>query len=299
MRIIFVGVVKNSRHCLQEIIKNGGNVVGIVTLARQYAGGHSDYADLSGIARHHRMPLHLTRDINEQSMIELLRSLCPDIIFIFGWSQIVRKQILDIPKFGCIGVHLTLLPEHRGRHPIIWALVEGLTESGVTFFYLDEGMDSGDILWQKSFPISLEDNAASVYEKVMALESEAIREFLPQLEAGNAPRVPQDHSEATYWRKRTEEDGLINWATEDRTIYNLIRGLTRPYVGAYTFCKSKKFRVWKAAFAPLDFNFKPRVKFGTIVGMGPHGIDVKTGNGCITIRDYDFDSTLEVGDWLG
>ena len=244
-RIVFVGAVKASRHCLVEVLSNHGNVVGIITLAREDAGHHSDYADISYLAYQHGISVRFVLDINESYTVKWIRSLHPDLIFIFGWSQIVRKEVLDIPRLGCIGVHPTLLPKNRGRHPIIWALVNGLTESGVTFFYMDEGADSGDILWQKSFPITLEDDAGSVYKKVMELESEAIREFLPQLEAGNAPRTPQDHSQATYWRKRTEDDGLISWTAPAMETYNLVRGLTKPYIGAHTFVDGRKMRVWK------------------------------------------------------
>ena len=302
MRIVFVGVVENSRHCLKEVLRNDGHVVGIVTLARERAGFHADYADLSNIARQYKIPFHLTKNINDPESVELLRSLHPDVIFVFGWPQLVKRHVMDIPRFGCIGVHPTLLPKNRGRHPIIWSLVEGLDESGVTFFYLDEGADSGDILWQRSFPITLEDDAASIYEKVMSLESEAIREFLPQLEAGNGSRIPQDHSKATYWRKRTEEDGLINWAAPTMTTYNLIRALTRPYVGAHTYVTGEKLCIWRTRLP--EGRLAPELQAapeGTIIGKSSCDLDVRTGDGYLTVGDYELngDGTLEVGSRLG
>ncbi len=231
MRIVYVGAVEFSRCCLEEIMRQGAEVVALFTLPRDRASFHSDYADLSEIALARRVPVHYVRNINDPSSAEQLRAAHPDIIFVFGWSQLISKSILQIPPMGCIGTHPALLPQHRGRHPIVWALVEGLAESGLTFFYLDESADSGDILWQRSFPISLEDDACTVYEKVNQLAKEGLREFIPQLTRGAAPRIPQDHSRATYWRKRGEKDGEIQWEAPTMRTYNLIRALTRPYAG--------------------------------------------------------------------
>ena len=232
MRIIFVGAVDFSRHCLKEVLKNDGNVVAVITLAGEHKSNHSDYALLSDIALRHRIPAYNVKNINSNDNVDLIRSLRPEVIFVFGWSQIISKRILDIPPLGCIGTHPALLPANRGRHPVVWALVKGLKESGLTFLYLDEGIDSGDILWQKPFEITFRDDAAKVYEKIKILAGKAIKEFLPELKDSTAKRVAQEHTCATYLRKRNERDGLINWTAKTIETYNLIRGLARPYVGA-------------------------------------------------------------------
>ncbi|MFC2035009.1 methionyl-tRNA formyltransferase [Chloroflexota bacterium] len=288
MRIVFVGTVNFSRHCLKEVLENGGNVVALFTLDKAHTGFHSDYADLSDIANEHVIPVYDIKDIKSYENIELIRSLEPDVIFVFGWSQLIPKQILDIPSLGCIGTHPALLPLNRGRHPIIWALVEGLEKSGLTFFYIDEGMDSGDILWQKSFPITLEDNAESIYMKIKGMASEAIQDFLPQLQQGNAPRMPQDNSQASYWRKRTEKDGTIHWKAPTMQTYNLIRALTHPYVGAHTYIKGKKTLIWRAQLPqkPLpseNQNLLP----GTIFAVTNTGFNIRTGDDYLTILEYE------------
>ncbi len=302
MRILFVGAVEFSRHCLQEVLGCGGNVVAVFTLADKDAAFHADYAHLSDTAGLHAVRTYEIDNINAPQTVELIRSLRPDVILVFGWSQIVSKEILRIPPLGCIGTHPALLPLNRGRHPIVWALVDGLTDSGLTFFYLDEKADSGDILWQKAFPITLEDDAGSVYRKIEALASEAIRKLLPQLESGTAPRTPQDHTRATYRRKRTEEDGEIDWSTPSMGIHNLIRALTRPYVGAHTYIDGTRVFIWQARL-PAGPGPQEALSLGpgTIFNRTEAGIDVRTGDGNLLIAEYESENSvpLVVGARLG
>jgi methionyl-tRNA formyltransferase len=199
MRIAFVGAVEFSRECLEETLVTGGDVIAVLTLAAERAGFHGDYADLGPVAASHGVPVHRIGNINDPAEIELIRSLHPDVIFVFGWSQLLGPELLQLAP--CIGSHPTLLPRNRGRHPLTWALVEGLEQSGLTFLWLDGDADTGDILWQRAFPIEIEDDAATVYRRVVRLGREAIREFLPALESGSAPRLPQNEALATYWRK--------------------------------------------------------------------------------------------------
>lgn len=302
MRIIFVGTVEFSQHCLKEVLKNGGNVVAVYTLAKPDAGFHSDYTDLSNVAIRYQISYYEVEDINDSRVVAQMRSLAPDVIFVFGWSQLISKEILDIPPLGCIGFHPALLPQNRGRHPIVWALVEGLRKSGLTAFFMDQHPDNGDILWQKSFPISLEDDARSVYEKVKTLASEAIREFLPQLEKGTVPRIPQDHTRSTYWRRRTEKDGKIDWSQSTLKVYNLIRALTHPYVGAHTYAASQKVKIWRAQLPqqPLPqeaVDLKP----GIIFRESREGIEIRTGDGYLAVSNYEIADgrTICVGTMLG
>ena len=302
MRILFVGAVEFSRQCLEELIGCGQDIAAVLTLEQAAAAGHADFADLGVVAAAHGIPCHRIRDINEPGTVELIRSLRPDLILVLGWSQLIGKAVLEIPPRGCIGSHPALLPQHRGRHPIVWALVEGLTESGLTLFSLNEEVDGGDILWQRSFPIRLEDDAASIYARVCAEGRAAVRELLPQLEQGIAHRVPQDASQATHWRKRTDTDGEIAWETPTLRTYNLIRALTRPYVGAHTFYQGRKLRVWRSALPS-----RPTVaggnkaRAGTVVGHGDSGLLVKTGDGYLRVLEYDAAETgsLPVGVRLG
>jgi methionyl-tRNA formyltransferase len=302
LRILFLGAVDFSLHCLEEVIKAKGQVVAVLTLAKGDAAFHSDHADLSGLAGEKGIPVHYIGNINEDSTLELIKSHAPDVIFVFGWSQIISKSVLDIPAMGCIGTHPALLPRNRGRHPIIWALVEGLEKSGLTFFYLDEGADSGDILWQRPFPITVEDDAGSVYLKIKSLASDAIAEFLPSLQHGTAPRLEQDRSQATYWRKRGKRDGEIAWADPTMKTYNLVRALTTPYVGSHTYVDGKTLKIWRAALPHEELpKSAAGLAPGTVFAATDSGFDVRTADGFLTVNEYEHEdgAVIKAGVSLG
>ncbi|MBI3320671.1 MAG: methionyl-tRNA formyltransferase [Candidatus Omnitrophica bacterium] len=288
MRIVFVGTVAFSRHCLLELLRQPWDIAAVLTLDPEYAERHADYADLSEVTSPRGIPLIRVRDINHPETVRQIRSLRPDLICVFGWSQVIGRAVLDIPPKGCLGSHPTLLPQHRGHHPIIWALVEGLQESGLTFFYLDEGIDSGDLLWQRPFPITLEDGAASVYRKVEQLASQALAELLPQVAQGCAPRIPQDHRQATYWRRRNEQDGVIRWELPTLQTYNLIRALSRPYVGAQTSLHGANVVMWRSRLpaeplSPHDMTSPP----GTVLSRRNDELLVRTGDGYLRVIHYE------------
>jgi methionyl-tRNA formyltransferase len=286
VKIVFIGSVVFSKTCLEEVIRNGGNVIAVFTIKRDPTKFSYDFSDLADIAKEQKIPLFYFKKINDTSTIAQLRQLKPDVIFAFGISQIISSEILHIPPRGCIGAHPTLLPKHRGRHPIIWALVNGLTESGLTFFYMDNGADSGDILWQQSFAIHIKDDAYSLYCKIEEAARKAIGEFLPQLQEGKASRIPQDHSKASYWRKRSEEDGQIRWNTSSMQIYNLVRGLTHPYPGAHTFLQDEKITIWKSRL--LEENKKEPIFPGQILVSNPDSFIVGTGDGYLEVLEWSY-----------
>lgn len=288
MKILFVGALDFSRHCLERVLQMGGDVCGVITLSEKRARFNSDYVDLRPVATRHGVPVYQVRKIGDPDAVDLVRSLSPDVMFVFGWSQLVPTEVLSIPPMGCVGTHPALLPKNRGRHPIIWSLVKGFDRSGLTFFYLEEGADSGDILWQRPFDITLEDDAGTLYGKIKALATDAIAEFLPQLQNGEAPRTPQDHSQATYLRKRNEKDGEIVWADTSRNIYNLIRGLTRPYPGAHTFLEESKVTIWQSRLADADaVDTIGRRAPGTTVCSNDGGVYVATADGYLQIIEYE------------
>ena len=289
MRIVFTGTVDFSRHCLEEVLRMGGDIVGILTLEKENAQFNSDYADLGPVADKYGVPIYRIKNINDHGTIAHIKNLDPDVIFVFGFSQLIKKEILDIPPLGCIGAHPALLPKNRGRHPLIWALIEDLKDSGLTFFYLDEGADSGDILWQKTFRITDEDDAGTLYDRIKILATEGIREFLPRLQSGSAPRIPQDHSLATYWRKRGEEDGEIVWTGTTRQVFNLVRALTRPYVGAHTFKGENRILIWRSRIIPRPERI-PEYRTagaGEILSEPSPAFFVRTGDGVLEVMEWE------------
>jgi methionyl-tRNA formyltransferase len=302
MRIVFVGTVEFSRRTLEAVLDAGGDVVGVLTLAPEDGTFHSDYADLGPLAADRGVPLRRIRRLDDDETIEVLRRLEPDVVFVFGWSQLLPREVLELPSLGCVGTHPALLPQGRGRHPLVWTLVEGLERSGLTFLYLDEGVDSGDILWQRSFEIELEDDAAALYRKIEELAVAGICEFLPQLEAGTAPRIAQDPEQATHWRKRDDDDRRIDWAASTLSIYNLVRALARPYVGATTVAAGRELVLWRARLpeAPLDAAARAAVP-GTILRHWDSSLEVRTGDSSLVALEIEpFDSAvLRPGQILG
>lgn len=296
MRIVFVGAVEFSRHCLEVTLDAGGEVAAVLTIAPETNAFNADAADLVDVAQRRGVPVHQVRKINTPETVALVRSLAPDVMFVFGFSQLIGPDLLAIPRLGAIGVHPSLLPEGRGRHPLIWALVLGLERSGLSYFWMGEGADTGPLLWQKPFSITLEDDAASLYARIKTLAAEAIPEFLPQLADGTAPRRLQDESRATVWRKRGEADGEIVWVGPGRTAFNLVRALTRPYVGAHTFLGDRRLLVWRTAEEACSEAAAP----GTILAATDESLLVRTGDGALRLLDWTLDGPRpQPGDCLG
>jgi methionyl-tRNA formyltransferase len=290
MRVVVIGAVAFTRRCLEAAVDAGAEVAGLLTLPPEAASLHGDYVDLQPTAERLGIPTHQIANVNDSKTVELVRSLRPDAIFVFGWSQLLRSEILGIAP--CIGSHPALLPGDRGRHPITWALVDGLDETGLSFLWLDEGADSGDLLWQRSFTIGPDDDAADVYATIEDLADQAVREFVPQLSSGTAPRIPQDDRLATYRRKRNDADRMIDWRLPRRRIHNLVRGLARPYVGALASVGGQDVVVWKTRPTEAALTDAP---LGGVVSLMGGGVAVRAGDGFVEILESEPEGAITPG----
>jgi methionyl-tRNA formyltransferase len=173
MRYAYIGSVKFSYEILKYLIGKGYKPVLVIT--QKSKGINADYVDLEPLCLSNDVEIIKVDDLNTPNIITKLKSLDLDYIFCFGWSKLLKKEILEIPKHGVIGYHPAALPKNRGRHPLIWALVLGLEETASTFFFMDEGVDSGDILSQKKIEITYEDDAMSLYNKIIEIAKKTIR----------------------------------------------------------------------------------------------------------------------------
>lgn len=209
MRIVLIGAVDSSRVALEVLGRVEDRVPAVLTLPRSRAHRHSDFVDLRPPAESLGIPVHEISNVNDAKTLNILRSCAPDYAFVIGWSQICGSEFLRIPRGGCVGYHPSLLPENRGRAVIPWTILQGRRETGSTLFWMDEGMDSGDILAQRGFSIAEDETAGSLYRKHLEALDRMLEGVLPALERGDAPRRPQDHSRASYCAKRTPEDGWI------------------------------------------------------------------------------------------
>ncbi len=294
MRIVFIGCVEFSRRLLSKLLTfEDADVVGVVT--REEAPFNSDFCSLEPMALERTIPCLNVEGGKQDEMAEWIACRRPDVVFCLGWSYLLNKEILSIPPLGVVGYHPTMLPLNRGRHPIIWALALGLKETGSTFFIMDEGADSGDIINQERVIVDYGDDAASLYEKLLVVAQRQLVEIVHKMIAGNLDRQPQNHAIATSWRKRTKRDGEIDWRMSAKNIYNLVRALTRPYPGAHCIYRGKEIKVWKSA---VRKNEEQAIEPGTVLETLGNTITVKCGSDAAILLEHEFSPLPEVGEYI-
>lgn len=260
--------------CLEELLRQGADVRLIFT--------HEDspteeiwFASVRELADRHGIPWRTT-DVNLPENQALLRELAPDFLFSFYYRNMIKGEVLDIPRCGALNLHGSYLPRYRGRVPVNWAVINGETETGATLHYMVEKPDAGDIVDREKVEIAFTDTALDVFNKVTAAAVTVISRSFPLLVAGTAPRQPMDLGAGSYFGGRKPADGLIDWTKGAKQIYNLVRGVTHPYPGAFTFRAGKKVIIWQAW--PVAGSGAP----GAIVSTAP--LVVGTGDGLLEIR---------------
>ena len=293
MKVVLIGGVQFSAIMLKQLLDLPVDIVGVCTRnPRQMA---SDELDLGPIAIENGIPVKHVNDINDSENLKWIAGLTPDLICCFGWSQLLSAGLLRIPPLGVLGYHPAALPANRGRHPLIWALALGLTDTASTFFFMDDGADSGDIVSQKSVSIGEKDEAGTLYEKITSTAVSQLQEIIPKLIDGNLLRETQDPTKANYWRKRTIEDGRIDWRMSSTSIHNLVRALTHPYLGAHFEHQGEQVKVFRSE---LVENHQSNLEPGTVVGIGPQSLIIKTGTGAIKLFDIGPLVWIRIGDYL-
>ena len=293
MRIVFIGTVRFSEKTFEKLIHQKANIVGLIT--KSESDFNSDFADLTPLAKEKNIPVHCTTNVNSDLSLSWIKERAPDIIFCFGWSSLLKAELLKIAPMGVIGYHPAQLPFNRGRHPIIWALALGLNKTASTFFFMDEGADSGPILNQKLISISKNDTADTLYKKITAAALSQIKIFLPQLLSGKYKVKKQDHTKANYWRKRGKKDGEIDWRMSSEAIHNLVRALTKPYVGAHLIYKGKEIKVWET----VKIKHQNRnIEAGKVLKVEKGNVVVKCSDGAIVISNHEFENLPIKGEYL-
>ena len=250
MRIVLVGAVESSKIAFDPKVNAKNSPALVETLPNEAAGRQSDFIDMGSAAKAHGAAVHYTKSVNSPETLAMIENTKPDVVFVVGWSQICKAPFRAIARIGNIGFHPAALPRMRGRGVIPWTILLGEKTAGSTLFWLDEGADSGPILLQKNFPVAEDETARSLYRKNLCNIQDMVPEAIRLLEEGNAPRMPQDDSQASYCEKRTPQDGLIDWTLPASKILTLIRAVGDPYPGAYTYCDGFKLNIDAAASAP-------------------------------------------------
>jgi methionyl-tRNA formyltransferase len=235
---------------LQALLAAGAPIAAVLTLKPELAAKRSGGVDYAPVCAEYGVPLHYIAGINEPEAMEILSALAPDVIFVIGWHQIVRPPVMALARVGLIGAHASFLPHNRGSAPINWTIIRGERESGNSLMWLAEGVDEGDIIAQRAFPITPYDTCATLYAQVAASNREMLLDVLPQLMAGERPGRPQERGDEPILRRRRPADGRITWDSAAAMVYDFVRALTRPYPGAFSSLDGKQWWVWEAAVLP-------------------------------------------------
>lgn len=295
MRIVFIGCVESSKILLEQLLLMKANVVGVVT--RKSSKLNSDFVDLSLICKNQNIKYKYTENVNDVQTVQFITELEPDVIYCFGFSQLLKKEIIDIPLKGVIGFHPAALPENRGRHPLIWALVLGLQETASTFFIIEAEADNGSIVSQEKIKISETETARTLYNKVMEIAKKQIVKLTKEFEEDHIIKIPQDNKKSNVWRKRSKKDGEIDWRMSSRMIFNLIRALSEPYVGAHFLLNGQEYKVWDSEIVYID-NIQ-NIEYGKILKvLDNNSFIVKTGDGAILLKNVFPDIILHENVYL-
>lgn len=234
MKLAFVGAVESSSVALRVAIESGFAPTLVVTLPVETRGRHSDYADITPLARQAGSRVMLAANVNGPEVLEAMAATDPDVTLVVGWSQICRPPFVSAARIGTIGFHPSPLPRLRGRAVIPWTILTAVTETGSTLFWIDDGLDTGDILLQRRFPVPTGATARWLYQRHLDELGAMLPEALRSLAAGAAPRRPQDNSDASWCARRTVEDGRIDWRMPADDVLRLVRAVGDPYPGAFT-----------------------------------------------------------------
>ena len=239
------------------------------------------FDSVAELAAENKIQVYAPEDINNPIWIEKIREIAPDLIFSFHYRNLLNQEILNIPAKDCLNLHGSMLPAYRGRSPVNWVLVNGEAKTGVTLHYMTSKPDAGDIVGQKEVEISDDDTAYTLHLKSARAASSLFDEVLPQIKKDTAPRILQDSTKASYFGGRSPKDGKIDWTLNASQVRNLIRAVTKPYPGAFSFAGNRKIIFWDAAVVPASGNgIEPGKIISTlpfIIACGKDAVQVKTG----------------------
>lgn len=307
MRIVFMGTPDFSVPCLEILIENGYEVAGVVTQPDRPVGRKQSELQAPPVkqsALGHGVPVILQPEkVKTPEFADEIRALAPDLIVTVAYGRILTKAVLDIPALGCINVHGSLLPGYRGAAPVQWAIINGESVTGITTMFMDEGMDTGDMLLKREVTITPDMTYAELYEKLKTLGAATLLETLRKLEAGTLKRIPQNHAEATTVSIMKKDTGLIDWNKSALEIHNLVRG-TNPWPGAFTYYKGGRLKIWKTKLLTADDPVAADIRSSNAGGEGQvHGkisrilgdsLVIATGSGLLKVIEVQFESSRKM-----
>ena len=306
MKIIFMGTPDFARESLKALYEARYEIVGVVTNQDKPKGRGMKLipSEVKQYAVEKGLEIYQPEKIkNNVEFIEKIKKLEPDVICVVAFGKILPKEILDIPRLGCINVHASLLPKYRGAAPIQWAVLNGDKTTGVTTMYMDEGMDTGDMILKQEIPIGEDETTGDIWEKLAKIGGSLLVETLKEIENGTAPREKQT-GEASMAPMISKDMAKINWSRQSaQDIKNLVRGLN-PIMGAYSILEGKKIKFWKVDVATDEEITLENMDFlqnGTVLVSDPKdGMFIKTKNGILKVIEIQGENAkrMSIQDYL-
>lgn len=284
MSVVVLAYHEMGRACLRTLLRCGAPVAAVFTYEDDPAEG-GWFGSVAETARSAGIPTYTTEAINEPRWVETVAHLAPDVVFSFHYRHMVKKPLREVPRYGAVNLHASLLPRYRGRSPLNWQLVHGERESGVTLHHMVARADAGDIIAQRRVPVGPDDTARELYRRLVSAAEQLLEEQLADILAGTAPRIPQDESLATCFGARSPEDGRIDWQRPAREIHDLVRAVTRPWPGAFSEVPGGRLQVWRSA-PRSSVAGAPRLAPGE-VWRGAGSCFVGSGDGIVELIDFE------------
>lgn len=281
MKVVFMGTPEFAVPTLQALIDHH-QVIGVVTQPDKQRGRGKkvQFPPVKEKAVEYDLPVYQPVKAREEEFVSVLRDLNPDVIVVVAYGQILPESILNIPKYGCINVHGSLLPKYRGAAPIQWSVLDGEEKTGITTMYMEKGLDTGDMIDKVELTLDPKETAGSLHDKLMVMGADLLLETLEKLENGTAVRTKQDDSLSCYAKMLTKDMGQVDFSKSAIEIERLIRGLN-PWPSAYTSMDGKTMKLWDADVTPYDGDAEP----GTIVDVTKEAIVAATGEGALALKE--------------
>jgi methionyl-tRNA formyltransferase len=288
MRIIFMGTPEFAVPSLDMLVREGYDVMAVVTQPDKPKGRGNKLTPppVKVYALEKGIEVLQPVKVRTPEYAEQLRRLKPDLMVTAAYGRILTKEVLQIPPYGTINVHGSLLPKYRGAAPIQWAIINGDQVAGITTMYTGVGMDTGDMLVKREIEITGDMTSGELHDIMAAAGAGVLKETLERLQAGTLVGIPQPHEQATHAPMMEKETGHIDWSRDAQAVHNLVRG-TDPWPGAFTFYRGERMRIWKTAVSTQSIKGKIP---GTICTVDREGVLVVCGTGAVIVREVQFDS---------
>lgn len=295
MNVALMGSVSSSWYALDALIRSGVEITGVLGVDESQAERISDYRSLRRLATDAALPFLSFVKVSEPEVETFLCERAPDMLWVIGISQLVPDRLINIARYCGLGFHPTMLPEGRGRAPVAWTILKN-ARAAVSLFVLTHEADAGDLIAQREVAVKPDDYSEELIERTNHVLSEVVLELAPLIKSGSVPRVPQDHSKATHYEKRTPADGVIDWHAPTEAVYRLVRAAGRPYPGAFTHGGGNKVTIWRAQ--PCEVDVSDGSSPGQVLANDASGVLIRTGDAALRATEVEADGglgVLEVG----